>query len=178
MAPRANILVVDDDESIRVGCAQVLTGEGYRVRTAGDGEAAMALWERESFDLVLLDLKMPGLSGMEVLDRLLASDPQVLVIIITGFATIDSAVRAIRAGAHDYVAKPFEAAHLLESVRKALRGRAPALQASSLAVEGGDDELEETIIGRSQPLRHVLARARRVAPTESTVLITLSLIHI
>ena len=123
MSPAANILVVDDEESMRIGCAQALAEEGHRVRTAENGQRALALIDRESFDVILLDLKMPGIPGMDVLRRIKESDPTSIVIVITGHATVDVAVEAMREGAYDFITKPFTPEALAAAVDRATSSR-------------------------------------------------------
>jgi DNA-binding response OmpR family regulator len=116
----AEILVVDDDKDLRESMAEVLTGGGFAVAEAARGEEALELIENRTFDLVLLDLVMPGLSGMEVLGRIRQKLPRMPVIIITAFASVENAVEAMRRGATDYVTKPFRVDALLASVRRSL----------------------------------------------------------
>ena len=104
----ARILVVDDDENLRWVLKTQLEDMGYSVSTAIDGEQALAAIERELPALILTDLKMPGLSGLELLDRIRADYPEMPVVIITAFATIQNAVQAMRAGAYDYLTKPID----------------------------------------------------------------------
>jgi len=99
MAKKANILVIDDEATMRDSCRQALSRDWNRVEVAEDGLKGLEFLEKESFDLVILDLKMPGLSGMEVLEKIKEFDPKTVVIVITGYATIESAVEAIKKGA-------------------------------------------------------------------------------
>ncbi len=114
------IMVVDDDLDLRESIAEVLGGAGFAVTTAADGETALGLLGQQKFDLVLLDLVMPGLSGMEVLRRLREQLPRLPVIMLSAFATVENAVEAMRQGAQDYVTKPFRVDTLLTSVRRTL----------------------------------------------------------
>ena len=123
MKRSVNVLVVDDDESIRLGCAQVLEAEGYRVSTAADGPSGLEMTSRESFDLVLLDLKLPGLGGMKLLERIRQDNPNTLVIVITGYANIETAVAAMRRGAVDFLPKPFSSETLVTLAERALDRR-------------------------------------------------------
>lgn len=118
MAP--NLLVVDDDQELRETIREILADAGFAVTLAASGEAALDCLERQNFDLVLLDLIMPGLGGREVLPLLKRQAPQIRVIMITAFATIDNAVAAMRAGADDYLTKPFKVDELLTAVRRCL----------------------------------------------------------
>lgn len=172
MALSANILVIDDDESIRIGCMQALTGEGYRVKAVENGDRGLALTRKESFDIVLLDLKMPGIPGMEVLRILRESDPNTEVIVITGFATIDSAVSAMKQGAFDYLPKPFTTESLCSVVKKAVTCRRQALEDACMFLSLAEKEVSDALIGRSDAMKKSVMLINKVAPTDSTVLIT------
>lgn len=114
------ILVVDDDRELRENMAEILAGSGFDVVVAENGEKAITSLEGASFDLVLLDLIMPGMGGMEALARLKKSHPAVSVVMITAFATVENAVEAMRRGADDYISKPFRVSDLLATVRRVL----------------------------------------------------------
>jgi DNA-binding response OmpR family regulator len=114
------IMVVDDNRDLRESVAEVLGGAGFAITLAADGEAALELIGRQKFDLVLLDLVMPGLGGLEVLRRLREKSPRLPVIMLSAFATVENAVEAMRQGAQDYVTKPFRVDTLLASVRRTL----------------------------------------------------------
>lgn len=114
------ILVVDDETRIVDNIAHCLKREGFCVTGAHDGQEAVALFERQRFDLVLLDISMPGMNGYEVMERIFGLDGDVLIIIMTGFASVESAVKALKKGAWDYLKKPFEYADLIKTVKNAL----------------------------------------------------------
>ena len=124
---RGKVLIVDDDESMRIACAQTLEPSWFSVAVAANGEQALEIASRESFDVALLDLRMPGLPGMEVLRRLKEDSPHLMVIIITAYATIDSAVDAVKSGAYNYLPKPFTPEALLAIVSQAITSRRSAL---------------------------------------------------
>lgn len=125
MASGARILVVDDEEIMREGCTRILSKEDWEVVTAENGEAGLkAIEEAEGFDVVLLDLMMPGISGIEVLEAVQRTDANLLVIVITGYATVESAVEAMKKGAYDFVPKPFTPDQLRIVVKRALDKRA------------------------------------------------------
>jgi two-component system phosphate regulon sensor histidine kinase PhoR len=107
MEESVDILIIDDEEVIRDSCTQILSTEGYGVRSAEDGPAGLKMMQERLPDIVILDLRMPGMDGMEVLEKIGSRYPGVLVIVITGYATIESAVEAMKQGADDYLAKPF-----------------------------------------------------------------------
>ena len=123
MSYTANILVIDDEESMRIGCVQTLAEEGYRVQAVENGQRGLELIDRESFDAIVLDLKMPGIPGMEVLRSIKATDSSSIVIVITGHATIDIAVQAMRQGAYDFITKPFTPEALASVVKRAVDSR-------------------------------------------------------
>lgn len=120
MVSSANILVVDDDAAVRFFLKETLARQGYDVTAVESGEAALACCERGDFAVVLLDLKMEGMGGMEVLTELARQWPDTEVIVLTGHASLETAVRALRHGAHDYLFKPCKTVELRESVRSAL----------------------------------------------------------
>jgi len=131
----ARVLVVDDEPGMREGCRRVLEAEGHQVATAGDGPQALALAEGGSFDLALIDLKMPGMDGLQVLEALRERDGDLACLIITAYATLDTAVAATKSGAYDYLAKPFTPEELMLVVRKALAHRELTLEARRLRQE-------------------------------------------
>ena len=166
-----NILVIDDDESIRLGCAQALTQEGYRVQPAEDGATGLRLAAEESFDLVLLDLKMPGISGIQILEKLKEDSPDTVVVVITGYATIESAVEAMRKGAYDYLPKPFTPEMLSTTVKRAMDHRQLAMENMCLRMALREKLGPDNLIGNSPAMVEVAQLIRRVAPTDATVLI-------
>jgi DNA-binding NtrC family response regulator len=115
-----NILVVDDDMSVRTIFSSILRKEGYRVTAAKDGYEAIKAVNQESFDLALVDLRMPGLDGIQVLEKIKSTRPQTRVIIYTGFGSLEDETAAISRGATDYLTKPFSANELRVGVKKAL----------------------------------------------------------
>jgi two-component system response regulator HydG len=171
MSYQANILIVDDEESIRIGCTRTLTEEGYRAQSVGSGESALTAIEKVSFDAIILDLKMPGMPGMEVLKKIKESDPTSIVIIITGYGTIDVAVKAMREGAYDFITKPFTPDGLLKVVERAVDSRRRELEYSLADTELTEKVSGDRIIGRSRAIRKVTELIKQVAPTDSTVLV-------
>jgi DNA-binding NtrC family response regulator len=174
MSERPRVLVADDKESLRELLARVLA-DGYEVTVAEDGSRALALLRSESFDVVVSDIRMPGADGLEVLKAAHAVDPHLEVILMTGFATIKNAVDAIRAGAFDYLPKPFEHEDALMKVgraveRKALRDRAMKLE-RALAERQGPAGSFEGIIGLSPAMERVLPLLEKAARSDLTVLI-------
>src|SRR5881397_907737 len=166
--PKSRILVIDDEVAIRDSLRMMLEYEGYDCVGAATGQEGLALAERESPDLVLLDVKMPGMDGLEVLDRLRGMNDGVPVVVISGHGTISTAVEATKKGAFDFIEKPFASDRVLVSLRNALDQRQLRDENRSLkrAVE-----VRHQMIGDSQALRQVMAAVGRAAPTNATVLI-------
>jgi len=130
-----NIVVIDDEESIREGCRQSLEAEGYRIRPAGDGTEGLRLIEQFRPEVVLVDLRMPGLSGMDVIARLREMDPSIVPIVITGYGSIDNAVEAMKRGACDFVTKPFDPEGLLKVVERGMARHAQRKDCAKLESE-------------------------------------------
>jgi len=166
-----NILVIDDEESMRVGCVQTLTEEGYRAQAAENGIEGLEMAQKESFDLVILDLRMPGLDGMEVLEKLKEFEPSVVVVVITGYATIESAVEAMKLGAFDFLPKPFTPEALLAIVKRAADRKRLALENICLRLELDKRMGADAVVGRSPAMVKVAELVQKVAPSDSTVLI-------
>jgi signal transduction histidine kinase len=132
MNPMTKILVIDDEPGIREGCKRALTPQGFSVDAAENGEDGLRLMQASSYDLVLLDVMMPGISGMDVLGAIHAHDPEIICIIITGFATVELAVSAIKQGAYDFLTKPFASDDLMLVVNRGLERRRLSLEAKRL----------------------------------------------
>ncbi|UCH64070.1 MAG: sigma-54-dependent Fis family transcriptional regulator [Fidelibacterota bacterium] len=171
MAVSPNILVIDDDESIRDSCQQTLSRDGCLVETAGEGKEGLRRIKEESFDVIILDLKMPGLSGVEVLERIKENNPETIVIIITGYPSVESAVQTMKMGAYDYLSKPFTPDELRIVMRRALEKKSLAFENIYLKREH-EEELEKDLIGQSGNMRKVVQLAKKVGPTDSTVLVS------
>ena len=117
------ILVVDDEDIVRTSCSRTLSPEGYEIRLAKNGAEGLKMASEERFDLVLTDLKMPDMDGIEVLRIIKEQWPETAVIIVTGYQTVDTAVKAIKLGAYDYIEKPFTPDALIAAVKEALTNR-------------------------------------------------------
>jgi len=165
------ILVADDEAGVRESVGRALQREGFRVVPAEDGQAALDALRRGGVDLLLADLRMPGLDGLELLRAAKLIAPEVEVIVLSGHGTVEEAVAAMKEGAHDFLTKPFERAQLVRAVRRALAHRALVLENRGL--QRRLDELVGAgeIIGESPAIQQVLGLVRRVAPTSATVLI-------
>jgi two-component system response regulator HydG len=168
----ARVLVVDDQTNMRTTTALMLRQEGYSVEEAGGGQEAVEKVLAEPFDVILTDLRMEPVSGMELLSRVLEIAPSTQVIMMTAYGTIEGAVEAMRRGAADYVTKPFQAAELVVRIQKAQERRRLEIDINLLVSDNRDRYRLENIIGRSKPIQDLLGRVVRVAPTDTTVLIT------
>jgi len=129
------ILVVDDEESMRDSCSKILKKDGFLADTAKDGSAGLEKIEKNKPDLVLIDLKMPGISGMEVLEKIKEIDPNIIPVVITGYSTVESAVEAMKRGAYDFLPKPFSPEELRIIIRRGLERRKLILETESLQKE-------------------------------------------
>jgi two-component system NtrC family response regulator len=167
----ARILVVDDDENLRWVLKTQLEDMGYLTSTAASGEEALALIEQELPALILTDLKMPGLSGMELLDRVRSEEPEVPVVIVTAFGTVQSAVQAMRAGAYDYLTKPIDFDELSLVVTRVLQHFQLIAEVRNLRASLDRKYGFENIIGHSEALLSLLDTAARAAQSDSTILI-------
>ena len=172
MIENASILVIDDEEAIRDACSQVLKKEGYSVKTAEDGIEGLELFRKEFFHAVLLDLKLPGIDGMDILSLIKEEQPKTQVIIITGFASIDSAVEAMQRGASDYLPKPFTPEQLRLITKKALDSRKILIENIYLREESKKHIPFDMVIGKSKIMEKVLDIVKRISSSDSTVLIT------
>lgn len=166
------VLVADDERNIREGLAEALRLEGYEVALAADGEEALRAVENGRVDLVVTDLRMPKVSGNEVLKRVAGSYPGIPVIILTGHGTIEDAVDSMRIGAFDFITKPVNLDHLSLLVRRALESRELERQNQELQREIESQKRISSIIGRSPEMKRIFDLIRRVAPTKASVLIT------
>ncbi|GAG05194.1 unnamed protein product, partial [marine sediment metagenome] len=167
----ANILVIDDEEVMRDSCKQILSRQGHNVKLAEDGYQGLELLKEKSFDLVILDLKMPGIDGMEVLEKIKESSPETAVVVITGYATVESAVEAMKRGAYDFLPKPFTPEEFRLIIERALEKKRLILENIYLRQELEVKRKSEVIIGKSKVIQKVYELIRRVGPTDSTVFI-------
>jgi len=166
------ILVADDDAVIREGLRRILTAEGYDVETVSNGRAALECLEEQSFNLLVTDLKMPGMSGLEVLQSLRACQPELPVVLITGYAAIDNAVEAMKNGATDYLSKPFANDELISKVKNAIESRAVLIDDICLYREMSETHGFDRLLGDSREMKRLYQRILQVAPTDSTVMIS------
>ena len=167
-----NVLVVDDEKNIRSGLGEALELDGYRVFLSADGEEAWRLVQDNEIDLVITDLKMPAMSGTELLRRLSADYPTVPVIVLTGHGTIADAVEAMKTGAYDFVEKPLNLDRLSLLVKRALTNRELVLQHRALQEELEKKNQFSNIVGKSDQMKRIFEVVKQVAPTRASVLIT------
>ncbi|SNB44735.1 sigma-54 dependent transcriptional regulator [Geobacter sp. DSM 9736] len=166
------ILIIDDDTSLRRVLEYNLQEEGYEVLTAADGEAGMALFDLHRPPLVITDLKMPGMNGFQLLAAVKERAPETLVIVITAFGAVETAVEAMKLGAYDYITKPFNRDELKLVVRKALQLKGLSDENQRLREELTDRADFRNIVGISRRMEQVFQVVRKVADSEATVLIT------
>ncbi len=167
-APKA--LIVDDEPTICRACEKILAREGYYVKTAYSGKQALILLEQEAFDILFTDLKMAEMGGMELLDTLRSRFPDVVPVVITGYATIASAVETMKLGAFDYLPKPFTPDEMAAVAKKAWDRRQNRME--TRAISQGDMLPSFCgIVGKSPKIQEIFRMIRKVAPTSSTVLI-------
>jgi two-component system, NtrC family, response regulator PilR len=169
---QAKLLVVDDERSMRELLSIVLRREGYDVTLAENGRAAVEQLERGRFDLLVSDIKMPDMTGVDVLRAAKRLDPDILGIMITAFASADTAIEAMRLGAHDYLSKPFDVDELKMKVRNALEQRQLRQENVLLKRALGSTHQFANIVGRSEKMLSIFKLIEQIARTESTVLVT------
>jgi len=166
------ILIVDDEQIIRESLLFVLRKEGYEVEEAANGRDALKKHEQKAFDIIITDIEMPELRGIELLERVTQRSPQTFVMIITAFASIETAIQALRKGAYDYILKPVEFDDLLHRVRKLVEHRELATENILLRKELSRTYDFDQIIGQSQSMKHVFETIKRISQSDGTVLIT------
>ena len=173
MAGRASILIVDDQEAARDACRQVLASDDFVLKEAASGREALEMVRRESFDLMTLDLMMPGVDGMVILRRMPLESPGTVVVVVTGFASAVLAAAAMKLGAADFLFKPFAPDVLRLTVRRALREARMTKENLLLKSQVEDCRGRDyDLVGQSAAMRQIHDLVRRVGPTDSTVLIT------
>jgi len=165
------ILVVDDEQSLREVLSIMLKRAGYAVTSATDGEEAIELLQKEIFDLVITDLRMPKVDGMEVLKAVKSASPETVVLIITAFASADSAVEAMKQGAYDYLTKPFQVDEVQLIIRNALEKRRLTTENMLLKREMASQSSFAQLVGQSEAMQKVFEVVRKVADSKSNVLI-------
>ncbi len=169
---RARILAVDDEEIVTRSCLRILDGGDYQVDAVHDGFEALQKIEQGHYDLLILDIMMPKMDGLEVLRRVKEGHPDIDVIMITGLSQIDTAVRAMKLGAFDYLPKPFDPDELKLAVQRAIERRELLQQNRDLKSAVSSKYRFENIVGASPPMQNVFRLIAKCAPTNSTVMLT------
>jgi DNA-binding NtrC family response regulator len=172
MAKKISILIVDDEESVRDSLYNWFIEDGYRVAVAENANKALSILESDTFDIILADIKMPGMDGLEMLRRIKLLKSESIVIVMTAFATVDTAVQALKDGAFDYVTKPFDPDDLSHLIRNASKQISLAEENESLRTKIVSLENIEDLIGISEPMKSVLKSIESVAQSNSSVVIT------
>jgi DNA-binding NtrC family response regulator len=168
---KQNVLVVEDEELMRVILRQLLEDEGFRVFTADSAENALTLFTAEEITVTLTDIKMAGMDGLELLDQIKTVDEEALVIIMTAYSSVDSAIAALRKGAYDYVTKPFVNEDLLKTVKNAARTKELFRENRNLRRELGKKYGFSGIVGTSEVLQAIFRIVEKVADTDASILI-------
>lgn len=169
---KGRILVVDDEASARSALSEILTDEGYKVRTAADGFRALAAATDFAPDVVLTDLKMPGMDGLSLLERLQESMPGTAIVLMTAFGAVESAVEAMRAGASNYLTKPLNSDELLVVLERCLEGVSLRRETMRLREQVSERFKFSNIVGESPEMQSIFKTIRQVAPSRATVLIS------
>jgi DNA-binding NtrC family response regulator len=170
--PQKHLLIVEDEGPLRQAVAEQLTDRGYRVEQADSGEAALLKLADFAFDIILTDLRLPGIDGSAVVEAAVERYPHIIAIVVTGFGTVKDAVEAIKRGAWDFVSKPFQIDELLHVLDSALEQRRLKSENAYLRAQLEERYRFEGIIGKSRPMKLLFQLLETVAPTGSTILIT------
>ncbi len=165
----SSILIIDDERAIRKTLTEILSYEGYRIEEAGDGEEGLRKFKEKVYDVVLCDIKMPKIDGIEFLDKVREINPDVPVIMISGHGTIETAVEAVKKGAYDYIAKPPDLNRLLITIRNAMDKT--NLVAETKVLKRKVSKVDE-MIGESEGIVRIRETIDKVAPTEARILVT------
>jgi DNA-binding NtrC family response regulator len=172
MAKKGSILVVDDEEVMRDVLDSLLMAEGYQVELAKTGEEGLDKFQQRAFDLVLLDVSMPGMGGLRALEELLKLDPEAVVTIITAYATFDTAIAAMQRGAFTVISKPFDNEEILKLVAAGMRRRRKDEERRTLRQTLKRSTASKEIIARSEKMLETLTFVEQVAPARTTILVT------
>ncbi len=172
MAKQISILIVDDEDSVRDSLSNWFREDGYRVEVAENAKKALSILESDDYDIILADIKMPGMDGLEMLRRIKALKKDSIVIVMTAFATVSTAVMALKDGAFDYVTKPFDPDDLSHLIRNASKQIALAEENETLKSRVVSLENVEDLIGKSEAMKKVLHEIESVAQSNSSVIIT------
>ncbi len=165
------ILIVDDEASVRDSLYQWFKNDGYRVDTAADAASALKKLQENPYDIILLDIKMPGMDGIELQNRIKQIDKDIVTIIITAYASVDTAIQALKDGAFDYVTKPIDPDDLGRLIRNAIEKRRLVTENIQLRQQIEELLLPDEVVGESPPIKKVMETVNTVAKTDSTVMI-------
>lgn len=171
MEKKNKLLIVDDEEIVRQSLQAWFLEDGYDIDVAAYAESALKLYEKNKYDLILLDIKMPGMSGMDLLLKLKEIDPDAIIILITAYASVSSAVKALKSGAYDYITKPIDPDELSHLVKNALNQK--NLRDENIQLKTSIDEIvkPDNLIGESPKMKEVYSLIQTVSQTDTTVLI-------
>ncbi|KPK28329.1 MAG: Fis family transcriptional regulator [Nitrospira bacterium SG8_3] len=172
MRKKPRILVVDDEWAMQEALRDWLKEDGYEVGLASSGEEAMVQAKQKNWEVILLDLKMPGMDGLEALKRLKEVNPEAEILMMTAYATVDTAVQAMKEGAFDYLVKPFDPDEVEMQIKKIVQHKDLVLENLLLRKTLEEKFQYDEIIGKSDAMQEIFGMISRVAPTDSTVLIT------
>ena len=172
MARKISILIVDDEESVRDSLYNWFLEDGFRVECAENAKKALTILESDQFDIILADIKMPGMDGLEMLRRIKSHKPEAIVIVMTAFATVDTAVKALKDGAYDYVTKPFDPDDLTHLIRNATKQISLTDENETLKQKVVSLENVEDLIGNSDAMKNLFREVESVSQTNSSVIIT------
>ncbi|HWF85552.1 MAG TPA: sigma-54 dependent transcriptional regulator, partial [Vicinamibacterales bacterium] len=167
-----HLLIVEDESALRAAIAAQLTARGYDVQEAGSGEEAVARLAEFAFDIIITDLRLPGIDGSAVVEAAVGRYPDIIAIVVTGYGTVKDAVEAIKRGAWDFVSKPFQIDELLHALDSAIEQRRLKSENAYLRAQLEERYRFEGIIGKSRPMTRLFQLLETVAPTGSTILIT------
>jgi two-component system, NtrC family, response regulator HydG len=170
--PKGRILIVDDDQVVRDSLNKWFASEGYQARPAAGGREALELLHQGEHDVALIDIRMPGMDGMELQARLREADPALTVIIMTAYATVETAIQALKRGAYDYITKPVDPDELSHLVAKAFEHRRASREVAQLRENLQEAFPSTELIGKTAAIKSVLEQIEMLAPTDSPVLIT------
>jgi len=165
----SNILIIDDEKAIRKTLGEILSYEGYKLEEAGDGEEGLKKFRDKEYDVILCDIKMPKMDGIEFLEKAKEVNPDIPVIMISGHGTIETAVEAVKKGAYDYISKPPDLNRLLITIRNAMDKT--SLVAETKVLKRKVTKVQE-MVGESAPIQKIKETIDKVAPTEARILIT------
>lgn len=165
----SNILIIDDEKAIRKTLSEILSYEGYKIDEAGDGEEGLKKAREKEYDVILCDIKMPKIDGIEFLEKAKEANPDIPIIMISGHGTIETAVEAVKKGAYDYISKPPDLNRLLITIRNAMDKT--TLVAETKVLKRKVSKVQE-MVGSSTPIQKIKETIEKVAPTEARILVT------